>query len=120
MPVLNDHRLDDGIDKRITEVSTALQDAVAPILEQLVGPTQRAAVLARCLGMVDTAEHQALYDVAIVGAGPAGLATAVYAASEGLHVMVMDCRAHGGQARQQGQQDGTGDGDQDVAGRDDA
>jgi hypothetical protein len=51
VPVLNDHRLDDGIDKRITEVSTALQDAVAPILEQLVGPTQRAAVLARCLGI---------------------------------------------------------------------
>ena len=31
-------------------------------------------------------------------AGPAGLATAVYAASEGLHVVVMDCRAFGGQA----------------------
>jgi thioredoxin reductase (NADPH) len=48
--------------------------------------------------MVDTAEHNELFDVAIVGAGPAGLATAVYAASEGLRVMVMDCRAHGGQA----------------------
>ena len=39
-----------------------------------------------------------LYDVAIVGAGPAGLATAVYAASEGLSVVVLDCRALGGQA----------------------
>ena len=39
-----------------------------------------------------------LYDVAIVGAGPAGLAAAVYAASEGLSVLVLDCRAFGGQA----------------------
>jgi thioredoxin reductase (NADPH) len=54
--------------------------------------------LGRCLGMVDAAEHSELYDVAIVGAGPAGLATAVYAASEGLRVIVLDCRAFGGQA----------------------
>lgn len=54
--------------------------------------------LARCIGMVDTHEHDALHDVAIVGAGPAGLATAVYAASEGLSVIVVDCRAYGGQA----------------------
>jgi thioredoxin reductase (NADPH) len=39
-----------------------------------------------------------IYDVAIVGAGPAGLATAVYAASEGLSVIVLDSRAPGGQA----------------------
>ena len=39
-----------------------------------------------------------LYDVAVIGAGPAGLATAVYAASEGLSVLVLDCRAFGGQA----------------------
>jgi thioredoxin reductase (NADPH) len=39
-----------------------------------------------------------LYDVAIVGAGPAGLAAAVYAASEGLSALVFDCRAFGGQA----------------------
>src|SRR4029453_9901625 len=37
-------------------------------------------------------------DVAIIGAGPAGLATAVYAASEGLSVVVLDCRSFGGQA----------------------
>jgi len=38
------------------------------------------------------------YDVAVVEAGPAGLATAVYAASEGLSVIVFDARAFGGQA----------------------
>jgi thioredoxin reductase (NADPH) len=54
--------------------------------------------LARCLGMVDTIEHEDLFDVLIVGAGPAGLATAVYAASEGLRVIVCDCRFFGGQA----------------------
>src|SRR6202043_2012619 len=37
-------------------------------------------------------------DVGVVGAGPAGLATAVYAASEGLSVIVFDERASGGQA----------------------
>jgi thioredoxin reductase (NADPH) len=48
--------------------------------------------------MVDTVAHDDLYDVAVVGAGPAGLSTAVYAASEGLRVVVLDCRAFGGQA----------------------
>jgi thioredoxin reductase (NADPH) len=38
------------------------------------------------------------FDVAIVGAGPAGLAAAVYAGSEGLSAIVLDCRAFGGQA----------------------
>ena len=56
------------------------------------------AELARCLGMVDTQVHDELFDVAVVGAGPAGLSTAVYAASEGLSVVVLDCRAYGGQA----------------------
>src|SRR5262249_19199956 len=39
-----------------------------------------------------------LYDVAVVGCGPAGLAAAVYATSEGLSVIALDCRAFGGQA----------------------
>jgi thioredoxin reductase (NADPH) len=55
-------------------------------------------VLARCLGMSDAEVHDELHDVAVIGAGPAGLATAVYAASEGLHVVILDCRAFGGQA----------------------
>jgi len=54
--------------------------------------------LAACLGIVPAIDPERLYDVAIVGAGPAGLATAVYAASEGLSVMVLDSRAMGGQA----------------------
>jgi thioredoxin reductase (NADPH) len=54
--------------------------------------------LARCLGLVRPIDPDRLYDVAIVGAGPAGLATAVYAASEGFSVIVLDARAFGGQA----------------------
>jgi thioredoxin reductase (NADPH) len=54
--------------------------------------------LARALGMVPIDEHDRTYDVAVVGAGPAGLSTAVYAASEGLSVIVFDTRAFGGQA----------------------
>jgi thioredoxin reductase (NADPH) len=54
--------------------------------------------LARCLGLVGPIDPTRVYDVAVVGAGPAGLATAVYAASEGLSVLVLDCRAFGGQA----------------------
>ena len=54
--------------------------------------------LARALGMVPIDERDRIYDVAIVGAGPAGLSAAVYAASEGLSVIVFDARAFGGQA----------------------
>jgi thioredoxin reductase (NADPH) len=54
--------------------------------------------LARCIGMVGTIDASKRFDVVIVGAGPAGLAAAVYAASEGLCVLALDCRAFGGQA----------------------
>ncbi|MDB5463796.1 MAG: thioredoxin reductase [Phenylobacterium sp.] len=53
---------------------------------------------ALCLGITPQLDPDKVYDVAVVGAGPAGLATAVYAASEGLSVLVLDQRAMGGQA----------------------
>src|SRR2546429_5342847 len=53
--------------------------------------------LARALGMIGPAGNK-IYDVAIVGCGPAGLATAVYAASEGLSAVILDARSFGGQA----------------------
>jgi thioredoxin reductase (NADPH) len=54
--------------------------------------------LARCIGLVSPIDPNRSYDVVIVGAGPAGLAAAVYAGSEGLSALVLDCRAFGGQA----------------------
>lgn len=59
-------------------------------------PTERE--LARHLGLYIDVSPDRVYDVAIVGAGPAGLACAVYAASEGLSVLVLDTLAFGGQA----------------------
>lgn len=54
--------------------------------------------LAACLGLTSHIDPETVHDVAIVGAGPAGLAAAVYAASEGLSVVVLDARSMGGQA----------------------
>ena len=51
-----------------------------------------------CLGLTPELDPDRVYDVAIVGAGPAGLAAEVYAASEGLSVLVLDERAFVGQA----------------------
>ena len=56
------------------------------------------AELARALGLVHRPGDSRLYDVVVVGAGPAGLAAAVYGASEGLDVAVFDGTAPGGQA----------------------
>src|SRR2546421_2939897 len=70
--------------------------AVCPKGTILKNPSE--AELARALGMVPIDERDQTYDVAVVGAGPAGLSTAVYAASEGLSTIVFDARAFGGQA----------------------
>jgi thioredoxin reductase (NADPH) len=68
---------------------------VAPNGSILLTPTDDA--VARSLGMLPALRDE-LCDVVVVGAGPAGLATAVYAASEGLRVVVLDRRYFGGQA----------------------
>lgn len=70
--------------------------AACPNGEVLRKPSDRE--IAEALGMNTRPDASRVYDVAVVGAGPAGLATAVYAASEGLSVAVIDRRAHGGQA----------------------
>ena len=54
--------------------------------------------IGRCLGMLPDLSGDKIFDVLVVGAGPAGLATAVYAASEGLSVLALEQRAYGGQA----------------------
>src|SRR5713226_1154281 len=54
--------------------------------------------LADCLGFNATVDESQVHDVVVIGAGPSGLAAAVYAASEGLDVMVIETAAPGGQA----------------------
>ena len=70
--------------------------AICPDGTMLRNPGEKA--LAQCLHLLPPHMGDRAYDVAVVGAGPAGLATAVYAASEGLSVLVLDLRAIGGQA----------------------
>lgn len=62
----------------------------------LRNPTNRE--IADCLGFNDSIDQTHARDVIIVGAGPSGLAAAVYAASEGLDVLVLEANAPGGQA----------------------
>ena len=70
---------------------------LVPDGDSLAAPSTRE--LADALGLRTRAE-QPLYDLCIVGAGPAGLAAAVYAASEGLSTVVVERDAPGGQAAQ--------------------
>jgi thioredoxin reductase (NADPH) len=69
---------------------------LCPSGKTLRNPTERE--VAGGVGLLPELDPDKRYDVAVVGAGPAGLATAVYAASEGLSVVVLESRAFGGQA----------------------
>lgn len=81
---------------RYSPTRAELPLVVCPNGTVLRNPSETA--LAMALGMIGSHTEDRLYDVAVVGSGPAGLATAVYAASEGLSVAVFDSRAFGGQA----------------------
>jgi thioredoxin reductase (NADPH) len=65
-------------------------------IEILRNPTNRE--LADCLGFNETIDQAQIRDLVVVGAGPSGLAAAVYGASEGLDVLVVETNAPGGQA----------------------
>src|SRR6266568_5583382 len=97
------HLLDPASDKdaadlveRYAASRSDLPLVVCPDGSVLRNPSETSLALA--MGMITNRAHDKLYDVAVVGSGPAGLATAVYAASEGLSVAVFDARAFGGQA----------------------
>ncbi|WP_454632987.1 FAD-dependent oxidoreductase [Bradyrhizobium cenepequi] len=97
------HVVDPSTDKdaadlvlRYSATRAELPLVVCPNGNVLRNPSETA--LAMAMGMIGDHAHDKLYDVAVVGSGPAGLATAVYAASEGLSVAVLDSRAYGGQA----------------------
>jgi thioredoxin reductase (NADPH) len=97
------HLLDPAADKDAADLvaRTAPSPQDLPLVVVADGTVLRnpaVSDLARAMGMIGHIEKGKLYDVAIVGSGPAGLSTAVYAASEGLSVAVCDARAFGGQA----------------------
>src|SRR5215218_9500380 len=78
--------------------------------------------IADCLGFNQPIDQTQIRDVVIVGAGPAGLAAAVYAASEGLDVLMLETHAPGGQAGSSSKIENylgfpTGISGQDLAGR---
>jgi thioredoxin reductase (NADPH) len=85
-----------GFLARVAPAPGDLPIVVLPDGSVLRNPTKQD--LARALGLVAKTFRAEPYDVAIVGAGPAGLATAVYGASEGLSVVVLEAVAFGGQA----------------------
>jgi thioredoxin reductase (NADPH) len=92
------HDPDSDIGTRITEA--AGRDPACPIVEVmgqivLVDPTNRE-IAAAFGAVVDV--RDVVFDLAIVGAGPAGLGAAVYAASEGLSTLILEADAFGGQA----------------------
>jgi thioredoxin reductase (NADPH) len=85
-----------AIVERFQLAADQLPIVLCPSGQMLRNPSENE--LARCIGLVRSIDAAMRYDVAIVGAGPAGLAAAVYAGSEGLSAIVLDCRAFGGQA----------------------
>jgi thioredoxin reductase (NADPH) len=82
--------------QRFNIAAEELPIVLCPGGQLLRNPTE--SQLARCVGLVGPIDSERLYDVVVIGAGPAGLATSVYAGSEGLSVVTIDCRSFGGQA----------------------
>ena len=92
------HRIEDLRIVGDSDLQTATAAPQVELLDGRVLVEPAICDLADELGITEIPETDKLYDVAIVGAGPAGLAAAVYAASEGLSTIVVEENAPGGQA----------------------
>ncbi len=90
---------DTGVQELLDQFQIGAEDVPVLICRGEVvlrNPTPRQ--IADCLGFNDAIDQTHLRDLIIIGAGPSGLAAAVYAASEGLDVLVLESNAPGGQA----------------------
>jgi len=90
---------DPGVQDLLDRFHVALTDVPVIICRSEVvlrNPSNRE--IAECLGFNEAVDQVQMHDVVIVGAGPSGLAAAVYAASEGLDVLMLESNAPGGQA----------------------
>lgn len=90
---------DDGVQEILDRFQVTADDIPVLICRceiVLRNPTNEE--IADCLGFNESIDQTQLRDLAIVGAGPSGLATAVYAASEGLDALLVESNAPGGQA----------------------
>jgi thioredoxin reductase (NADPH) len=90
---------DDGVQEILDRFHVSAADVPVVICRctyVLKNPSNRE--IADCLGFNEMVDHTHLRDLVVIGAGPAGLAAAVYGASEGLDVLVIESNAPGGQA----------------------
>jgi thioredoxin reductase (NADPH) len=114
---------DSGVETLLDHFHVSVKDVPVVICRgELVLRNPSNEQLAECLGFNDAINQTQLRDVVIIGAGPAGLAAAVYGASEGLDVLVVESNAPGGQAGSSSKIENylgfpTGISGQDLAGR---
>jgi thioredoxin reductase (NADPH) len=114
---------DPGVQALLDRFHVSVEDVPVVICRDdvaLRNPSNEA--IASCLGFNEAIDQTQLRDVVIIGAGPAGLAAAVYGASEGLDVLVLESNAPGGQASASSKIENylgfpTGISGQDLAGR---
>jgi thioredoxin reductase (NADPH) len=94
----------DGPEGRRLLSDMGLTDPALPVVSLRFTPSQITledpsdAELADAFGLMDSLDPEQVHDVVVIGGGPAGLATAVYGASEGLSTVVVERLAVGGQA----------------------